>query len=124
MSRAPEEDVLDRALLESMRLLPGRHGPSLLPELITVYLEQEPVRAAQLPAFAVRHEWDELARAAHTIAGSCSTFGAKALQASALALEASVRSGDRADVSSRIEAMQHQSRCVQAALKNLTVSIP
>ena len=107
---APAEDgtagVLDLPLLETMRGLPGRKGPSLLPELVALYLQEEPGRLAELARLVQERQSEEIGRLAHTLAGSCSNLGARQMHGAALALEQAALAGDWVEAEARLAALR------------------
>jgi CheY-like chemotaxis protein len=117
-------DILDVSLLENMRVLPGRRGPSLLPELVEAFVREEPARMADLLRLTEAHDGTALARVAHTMAGSCASVGAKHMRAAALALEHAAQTGTWRDVPTRIAAVHNAWAQVRAALIRLKLYSP
>jgi HPt (histidine-containing phosphotransfer) domain-containing protein len=87
-------EVLDPQVVDEMFNLPGRTGPSLLREIVALFLRAEPPRLAALAALADERRGPELAHHAHQLAGSCAVLGARQLQAAAGALERAALAGD------------------------------
>jgi len=112
----PAAGVLDLPLLETMRSLPGRNGPSLLPELVALYLKEEPRRLAELALLVQGRRGDEVGRLAHTLAGSGANLGARQVQAVALALEQSALAGDWVEAEARLAALRQAGGRLRAAL--------
>lgn len=90
----PSGATLDRDLLEDICHLPGRHGPSLLPELFASFRAGDVGVAAKLNQLVQKNDGPELARTAHTYAGSCATIGAQNLRNAALAIETAAHNAD------------------------------
>ena len=90
----PKLEVLDVNLLESMRALPGRTGPTLLPELIEIFRRDEAVRPGELAQLAAKQDGFATARAAHGFAGSCAVVGARELRAAVMAVEKAALAGE------------------------------
>jgi CheY-like chemotaxis protein len=78
---------LDSAALEFLRKLPGRRGPSLLPELAETIGAELPKKLAALEQLAQMRDSASLVVTAHTLAGSCASIGAQPMRDAALALE-------------------------------------
>jgi PAS domain S-box-containing protein len=117
-------DALDLSVLEDMRALPGRAGPSLLPELIAAFVREEPLRMAEILRATEAREGAELARIAHTLAGSCTSIGAGQMRAAALALEHAAKNGAWAEVAIRVAALHNAWAQVRAALIRLQLLAP
>jgi two-component system sensor histidine kinase/response regulator len=109
-------DGLDPAHIAQLSALPGRHGPSLLPEVITLFRRDEAERMAALARLAAAQRGDELATAAHTLAGSCANLGARALRVAAQELETAARAGDWTEVARHLSALQMAWPRLNAAL--------
>ncbi|HVU24578.1 MAG TPA: PAS domain S-box protein [Opitutus sp.] len=108
--------VLDRNLLENMRRLPGRTGPSLLPELLAIFRRDAAVRPDELTRLAETRDGAGLARAAHAFAGSCAVIGARALRAAAMALEQAALAEDWERLPDLLAAMRTARENVDRAL--------
>ncbi|MGH7995315.1 MAG: Hpt domain-containing protein [Opitutaceae bacterium] len=97
----PEKDgdlVLDPAHIRTMREAPGRSGGTLLAEFMELFYREEPKRIATLSALAREGRFADLAREAHTVAGSSAMLGARELRRAASALEVAATEGNRAEV--------------------------
>ncbi|HVS51996.1 MAG TPA: PAS domain S-box protein [Opitutaceae bacterium] len=117
-------DALDLSVLENMRALPGRHGDSLLPELIAAFVREEPGRMAEILRLTEAHDGAALAQVAHTMAGSCTSIGARHMRAAALALEQAARQAAWAEVAVRVAAVHNAWSHVRAALIRLQLYQP
>jgi HPt (histidine-containing phosphotransfer) domain-containing protein len=72
----PDTQTLDPAAIESLRSLSPDTDGSFLRELVEIYLQDTPLRLTELETALVRGDAPALMRAAHTIKGSSSNFGA------------------------------------------------
>lgn len=99
-------DPVDFELLNSMRSLPGREGPSLLPELIATFRHDEHTRPEELTRLCDLKKGPELAAAAHTFAGSCASIGALELRQSLMAIEDAARHDDWGQMSDLFDEFQ------------------
>jgi len=86
--------VIDEGALQSARDLPGLKGPSLLPELIEMYLADDDQVLARLGELVVARRGELLAEEAHSFGGGAATFGGMQVRREALELERVVRAGD------------------------------
>jgi HPt (histidine-containing phosphotransfer) domain-containing protein len=109
-------EVLDLGLLEMMRGLPGRAGPSLLPELIAAFIREEATRMPELAVLAEEREAVKFARVAHTFAGSCANLGGQQMRWAALALERAATTGAWTEVPGHFAALHEASARFHAAL--------
>ncbi len=133
LSRAPEEPrkdaamapealaltgpVVDLALLAEFREM-EEAGESILEQLIGVFLENSPKLLQDARAALKARSGPLLARAAHTLKGSCSNFGAARLQAVCAALEMAAEDGDLGRASELLAGAEFEFKDVQAALEN------
>ncbi|MBI5767946.1 MAG: response regulator [Verrucomicrobia bacterium] len=115
---APEPAVLDPHAMELVRGLPGRAGPSLWPEMVALFLREEPVKLADLGRQIAARAAGDAAATAHTLAGSCASLGAGQMRAAALAVERAVRAGDWSGAALRLAEVRAASAGLRAALKS------
>jgi HPt (histidine-containing phosphotransfer) domain-containing protein len=73
---APEEDPLDRSVLEGLRELQGEGEPDILEELIGIFLEDVPPQLAALREAVEERDAGSVESIAHTLKGSCGNMGA------------------------------------------------
>jgi CheY-like chemotaxis protein/HPt (histidine-containing phosphotransfer) domain-containing protein len=88
------DPVIDERALAAARELPGMKAPSLLPELVAMYLKEEGPTLARLRELVAARRGELLADEAHSFGGSAATFGGMRVRRSALELERVVRVGD------------------------------
>jgi len=92
---------LDPETMEIARSLPGVNGPSLLPELIALYLVEQPKQLLRIATAYQTQSLTELADHAHRLAGDAATFGAFAVRHAALHLERAAREADALAIETR-----------------------
>ncbi|MBE2214600.1 MAG: CHASE domain-containing protein [Opitutaceae bacterium] len=102
LAGAGAEPLVDEPFLEGLRDLPGLHGPSLLAEVVALYTRETATRLDEMPALLDSGRLDDLARAAHTLAGSSANAGAPRARAAFAAVEQAVRAGALAEVPARV----------------------
>ncbi len=112
-----DADVLDVDTLKTMRQIPGRNGPSLLPELIELFHEEHPKRMAEMEQLVASRNGHGVETLAHKIAGSCSTVAAKQMRQVALELERAARDGQLDQLPERMAALQKAASRFEDALK-------
>jgi HPt (histidine-containing phosphotransfer) domain-containing protein len=110
--------ILDPDVVDEMFNLPGRTGPSLLREILAIFLQAEPSRIAGLPRLAALRQGDEVARQSHQLAGSCAVLGARDLQAASLALENAALAGDWTVANEKLAAVNRAWLRLQQELAN------
>jgi len=96
------EPMIDEPFLDGLRGLPGLHGPSLLTEVVALYLKETVARLEELPGLVDAGSLDVVARIAHTLAGSSANAGAPRARAAFRAIEWAVRDGALAEIPARI----------------------
>jgi CheY-like chemotaxis protein len=89
-----EQAYVDPAALDGFRQFDGDDGPSLLVQLIGVFLENTPVLLRDLRRALATNSAKDVQRVAHTLKGSCSNFGANRLRAACLNLEQLAEAGN------------------------------
>ena len=79
---------LDLQQIDALRAMSPENGAEFLRELIDIYLQDTPARLAELEQALVQQDAPAVTRAAHTLKGSSSNFGAGQLTQLAQAIEA------------------------------------
>ena len=98
--------TIDRNLLNGFRDLDQDGGDSILGKLIDLFLENTPVVLKDAHAALATQASPQLARAAHSLKGSCSNFGAERMRQLCSDLEQQAHGGDfdrSAELLGRIE---------------------
>ncbi len=72
---APSQNVIDPQAIDGLRAL-NPDDPQFLRELIDLFVQDVPERIAEIEQALTTRDALLLTRAAHTIKGSCSNFGA------------------------------------------------
>jgi PAS domain S-box-containing protein len=86
-------EFIDPAALDGFRQFDTDDGPSLLTQLIEVFLENTPNLLRDLRAALAKGSAPDIARVAHTLKGSCSNFGAHRLREACMRLEQLAETG-------------------------------
>ncbi len=89
----PDDQILDMQAIEGLRALSPGDGGVFVRELIEIYLQDTPKRLIELEQALASQDAPAFARAAHTIKGSSSNFGAGRLSKLALEIELQGKSG-------------------------------
>lgn len=110
---------IDPTAIAALRSLGPDGDASFLRELIDVYLEDAPQRVAELDAALARGDAVVATRAAHTIKGSSSNFGATRLAHQAQLIEAQCKAGDCASALPLVPALKSELLRVTGELKRL-----
>ncbi len=86
--------VLNSEALELARSLPGLRGASLLPELVALYLSDEPERLDRIARAITERDRVGAAEQAHGFGGNAASFGGAEVRRVAVDLETAARAGD------------------------------
>jgi HPt (histidine-containing phosphotransfer) domain-containing protein len=113
MSTTP---VVSDQSLEDLRAL-NPDDPAFLRELIELFLQDVPQRLAELEQAIAKGDAPLLTRAAHTIKGSCSNFGAAGLAAVALQMEHQGKENSFSEAKATLPALKAEFSLVDAALR-------
>lgn len=108
--------AVDPDALAALREL-NPEDPAFLRELIDVFLEDVPQRFAELEKALAAQDAPLLTRAAHTIKGSCSNFGAAGLARVALEMEKQGKAAAFADAAATFPILRTEFGLVAEALK-------
>ena len=95
------------------------HNPTVLAEVIRVFLSDAPGQMAALRAAMAAADAGSIAAAAHALKGSVGLFSKGAAYEAARALEQAARAGDLTDVSARCTRIQDELSRVTADLEAL-----
>ena len=85
--------VLDPQTLDSLRSLNPDDGDAFLREIITIYLEDTPLRLADLTTAMAAGDKGRAARAAHSVKGSSANIGAEVVRGIAEKIESRAKVG-------------------------------
>ena len=90
----PDDQIIDLQAIEALRALSPGDGGEFLRELIEIYLQDTPKRLTELEQALASLDAPAFTRAAHTIKGSSSNFGAGRLSKLALEIELQGKTGN------------------------------
>lgn len=110
--------AVDPAAITALREL-NPEEPGFLRELIDVFLDDVPQRIAELEKSLATTDASLLTRAAHTIKGSSSNFGAAGLVQVSLELEKLGKTGDFAAATALVPRLKSEFALVTEALQQL-----
>lgn len=88
------DQILDLRAIETLRELSPDDGGEFLRELIGIYLQDTPLRLAELDEALAKQDASTLGRAAHSIKGSSGNFGARNFAKVAEEIERQAKTGD------------------------------
>jgi HPt (histidine-containing phosphotransfer) domain-containing protein len=114
-----DADVIDPQSIENLRSLNPGDNDEFLREIAGIFLEDTPLRIAELEESLQAADVTKFARAAHSIKGSSSNLGAMALRAAAEKLEHQARSQGLVDVAPLVATVKSEFARAQSALKAL-----
>jgi HPt (histidine-containing phosphotransfer) domain-containing protein len=90
--------ILDQEAIDNLRMLDPDGGDTFLREIIGIFIEDTPLRIAEIDQSLAAGDAATFVRAAHTIKGASSNVGAAALRAVAEQLEHRAKKDGLADV--------------------------
>jgi HPt (histidine-containing phosphotransfer) domain-containing protein len=111
--------VIDPQSIENLRSLNPGDNDEFLREIAGIFLEDTPLRIAELEESLQTADVTKFARAAHSIKGSSSNLGAMALRAAAEKLEHQARSQGLAEVVPLVDAVKVEFERARSALRTL-----
>jgi len=98
-------DVLDPAVIESLRELTPPGEPDVLNEVLTIFLQEVPPRLERLRTFLAAGNIVEVQRAAHSLKGSAGNIGARALHDICRQVDDKGRAGDLSGLAPLVAAL-------------------
>ena len=108
---------VDLRALDGFRELDSAGSGGILGQLISVFLENTPNIIAEGRAALAGKSAPKLARAAHTLKGSCSNFGANSLRAACERLEAAALANSLGSAEKMLDAIEREFGFVRTALE-------
>ena len=100
-----------------LQMLHDEFGRESSAELIGAFLNDTPLRIADLHQLAAGNDRNALARTAHSLAGSSGIFGLQAMREQARAIERHVDAGEVANISNDIAALESEFTNVRPTLE-------
>lgn len=116
----PQSPVLDPEAIANLRALSPDDGDAFLKEILGIFMEDTPVRIAELHSSLAAGDARTFTRAAHSIKGSSSNVGAEELRAVAEKLEHQSRDQGLADVEPLIAEIEAAFARARTELAKLT----
>ena len=114
-----EHPVIDPVAIENLRALNPDDNDEFLREIAGIFLEDTPLRIAELEQSLAVGDTLKFTRAAHSIKGSSSNLGAAALRAAAEALEHHARKDGIAGVQPLVDSIKSEFIRAQTELTEL-----
>ena len=111
--------VIDPESIENLRALNPGDNDEFLREITGIFIEDTPLRIAELEQSLAAADLPKFTRAAHSIKGSSSNLGAMALRAAAEKLEHQARTEGLADVAALMTSLKAEFERAHAALTAL-----
>jgi CheY-like chemotaxis protein len=116
--------ILDEEALASARALPGTKGPSLLIELVEMYLSDDRERLERMKQLAAEKSEEDLAQEAHAFAGNAASFGGMEARRVALELERAAQAGDWTAIEARLADLRAACERLRAEVVRLNLVGP
>ena len=111
--------VIDPQAIDNLRSLNPGDNDEFLREIAGIFLEDTPLRIAELSQSLVAGDGPKFTRAAHSIKGSSANLGAMALRAVAEKLEHQSRSEGLGAVAPLVEAIKTEFARAEAELRKV-----
>jgi histidine phosphotransfer protein HptB len=115
----PNPTVIDPLAIENLRSLSPDDNDEFLREITTIFLEDTPVRLAELDASLAAGDVGRFTRAAHSIKGSSANLGASSLRLAAEELEIESRTNGLCSVDGLIVRVKAEFGRANSALSAL-----
>ncbi len=119
MTENESQDVLDAAVLDELRDLAGPDDPSLLIEVIDLFLEDAPGHINNLQQHVADSDMEGLEHAAHALKSSSAYVGAMILSGLCREIERIGREGAEDGAAARIEELVAHYEDVRVALETV-----
>jgi len=116
----PADPSIDPQVIEGLRALSPEGGNEFLKELVDIYLQDTPERLTELDQALARQDAPTVTRAAHTIKGSSSNFGARELARLALEIELSGKAANLAAAAAAAPGLKAEYQRVAEALTQIS----
>jgi histidine phosphotransfer protein HptB len=115
----PDLPVIDLQAIENLRALNPDDNDEFLREIAGIFLEDTPLRIAELDESLAAGDIPKFARAAHSIKGSSSNLGAMTLRAAAEKLEHHARTTGLNEVGGLVSAIKEEFTRTQAEITKI-----
>ena len=109
--------AVDLTLLAGLRDLDGSGDDSIVGNLIDLFLESTPAAMAEAKSAAMQQLAPQLGRAAHTLKGSCSNFGAERMREVCQRLESLASTGTTDGAPELLEQIEREFHYVRLTLE-------
>ena len=111
--------IIDLQAIEALRALSPDDGGEFLRELVAIYLQDTPKRLAELELALASGDAPTFTRAAHTIKGSSSNFGAGRVSKLAQEIELQGKSGNLTAAAGACDGLKAEYGLVAQALTQI-----
>jgi HPt (histidine-containing phosphotransfer) domain-containing protein len=115
----PESSAIDPQAIENLRALNPGDNDEFVREIAGIFLEDTPLRLAELDESLAAGDVNRFTRAAHSIKGSSANLGATGLRAVAEKLEHQSRTEGTANVGPLLVQLRAEFSRAEAELKKL-----
>ena len=113
----PDPEVLDRAVVETLRQLTTPGEPDVLTEVLQLFLQEVPPRMDRLRIACAVGNIKEVYRTAHSLKGSAGNIGAQRLMGVCRQLDEMARAGDLTEVAPLLAALGLEYESVAAEIR-------
>ena len=114
-----EPQVLDRAVMATLRQLTTPGEPDVLTEVLRLFLQEVPPRMDRLRIAYAAGNIEEVYRAAHSLKGSAGNIGAQRFMGVCRQLDEMGRAGDLAEAAPLVNALALEYQTVAAEIDRI-----
>jgi HPt (histidine-containing phosphotransfer) domain-containing protein len=115
-------DVLDPAVIETLRQLTSPGEPDVLDEVLKIFLQEAPLRIERLRTFLAAGNIQEVQRAAHSLKGSAGNIGASRLHELCRQVDEKGRAGELAGLTPLVDNLATEFGKVEVEIHRLMKS--
>lgn len=115
----PTEPLIDTEAIENLRALSPDDGDGFLRDIVGIFLEDTPLRIAELHQSLTASDQIKFTRAAHSLKGSSSNLGANSLRTIAEELEKRSRSEGLTGLGLRVADLEQAFAATKAELEKI-----
>jgi CheY-like chemotaxis protein/HPt (histidine-containing phosphotransfer) domain-containing protein len=112
------DGIIDSGILSGFREMENEGEDNILGKLIDVFIENSPRVIKEARGALSNRMSPHLERAAHTLKGSCSNFGAERMRVACERLEHSAKKGDLESAAGLIKEIENEFELVRLALEH------
>lgn len=111
--------VINMEVVNELLSLSGVEDPELLTDLIQMYLEDSPIKLAEITEGLANRDWERVERAAHSLKGSAGNLGAIFVQEDCDRLQVASRNAEVDSVTAGVGDLRGHFKAAEYALQDI-----